>query len=353
MRSSIAVLGSLVATLLLLELGTRALVESGLLDAPRPRDRSQEYWRGDHPEFGVWRAASSSYSHKTACYDVVYRTNNVGARDSERSLRSKRPRVVVLGDSFLAGWGVPEAERFSNRLEAQTGIEHLNFAMSHFGTYQEYLVYRSLARRFDHDAVIVGILPTNDLLEVDFEESRKLAYYQFRYRPYLVGDPPDLRHVHHREPRWRLWLRYRSYAGNALITALERRKRARAREEVAAAGQRAWFYDYGERQVQLLEAILARLTEAARGKRVAVVLIPALFDIRSRTGRGADPLSQRLRAAGERSGYQVVNLLPSMAKRGKVSRYFLRCDYHWSGVGNAVAAREVLEALGPGFFGLD
>ena len=29
-------------------------------------------------------------------------------------------------------------------------------------------------------------------LDIDFEEMRDNAYYHFRFRPYLVGEPPDL-----------------------------------------------------------------------------------------------------------------------------------------------------------------
>jgi hypothetical protein len=317
-RSKIAAwLAAVVATLVLLEIGTCALVETGRVVAPRPSDRRHTYWRGDHPEFGVWHAPDLSYQHRTRCYDVEYRTNSVGTRDVERRLRSDRPRVVVLGDSYLEGWGVSESERLSNLLEEQTGIEHLNFAMSHFGPYQEYLVYRSLATRFDHDAVLVGVLPANDFLDIDFEEARKQRYYRFHYRPYLVGDPPDLRHVYHREPRWRRWLRHWSYAGSAVITAAEGRARERAAAEVARSGERAWFYDFGS---------YARF--------------------------GSDPLSVRLRAAGERSGYRVVDLLPSMAETTqRWPRYFLRCDYHWSAFGNAIAANLLREALGPEFYG--
>ena len=353
MRSKIAAwLAAAVATLVLLEVGTCALVETGRVVAPRPSDRRHAYWRGDHPEFGVWHAPGLAYEHRTRCYDLEYRTNSVGARDVERPLRSQQPRVVVLGDSYLEGWGVSESERLSNLLEEQTGIEHLNFAMSHFGPYQEYLVYRSLASRFDHDAVLVGVLPANDFVDIDFEEARKHRYYRFHYRPYLVGDPPDLRHVYPREPRWRRWLRHWSYTGSAVITAVEARARERAAVEVAQTGERAWFYDFGDRQARLLEAVLERLAAEAAGKRVTVVLIPTLTDLRSHARFGPDPLSVRLRAAGERSGYRVVDLLPSMAEyTQRWPRYFLRCDYHWSAFGNAIAANLLREALGPEFYG--
>jgi hypothetical protein len=198
----------------------------------------------------------------------------------------------------------------------------------------------------------VGVLPANDFLDIDFEEARKQRYYRFRYRPYLIGDPPDLRHVYHREPRWRRWLRHWSYAGSAVITAVEGRARKRAAAEVERTGERAWFYDFGDRQARLLEAVLERLAAEAASKRVAVVLIPTLTDLRSHARFGPDPLSARLRAAGERSGYRVVDLLPLMAETTqRWPRYFLRCDYHWSAFGNAIAANLLREALGPEFYG--
>ena len=70
--------------------------------------------------------------HQKRCFKATYSTNSVGARDVERSPAAARPRAVVLGDSFLEGWGLPAAERLSNLLEESTGVEHLNFAMSLF-----------------------------------------------------------------------------------------------------------------------------------------------------------------------------------------------------------------------------
>jgi hypothetical protein len=132
---------------------------------------------------------------------------------------------------------------------------------------------------------------------------------------------------------------------------VEGRARARAAAEVAESGEVEWFYDYDERRLRLLETVLDRLAEESEGRRVAVVLIPTLTDLRAYARRGRDPLSKRLRVAGERSGYRVVNLLPTMAAHGEPwPRYFLRCDYHWSPLGNAVAARAVREELGGAFW---
>ena len=73
---------------------------------------------------------------------------------------------------MVEGWGLPDESRFSNLLERVIGVEHLNFGMSHFSPYQSYLVYRDLASGFDHDAVVIGITPENDFVDLDLDRAR-------------------------------------------------------------------------------------------------------------------------------------------------------------------------------------
>jgi hypothetical protein len=349
LRRLAPLLGALVATLALLEAGAWLAVETGLVrGVQRPSYGRDAYWWGDHPELGVWRRPNASFEHRAPCFDVTYHTNAVGARDIERTPEEHAPRVVVLGDSFLEGWGISDAQRLSNRLEAATGFEHLNLAMAHFGPFQELLAYRTLAKAFAHDAVLVGILPANDFVDSDLALARALPDYEYRYRPYLVGDAPPYQRVDLREPRWRRALRSHSYAFGALLHAVSRGgSRAAASASPPApsnAARRApsWFYDYDEAGVQRLTWILQQLVREAQGREVVVLLIPVLEDFRRQALSGPDPLAARLEAAGVR----VVDLLPVMADpRGQWGRYFLSCDYHWSAEGNQVASERVLQAL--------
>jgi len=254
--------------------------------------------------------------------------------------------VVVLGDSFLEGWGLPEEERLSNRLEAMTGVPYANFAMSHFGPYQALLAYREIASGFDHTAVLLGVVPANDFGDLDFELARNLDTYQHRYRPYLVGNAPDYRHFDYREPAWRRVLRRHSYAYNA-VSQLD----ADGVFEVALPGAPArdpsWFYDYQERQVLLLEHVLRALARDVGDRELTVLLIPTEADLRRHARSGPDPLGARLAALGRREGFRVVDLLSAFAAAGPpFDRYFFPCDYHWSAAGNALAAR-VLGSAGP------
>ena len=63
-----------------------------------------------------------------------------------------------------------------------------------FGSTQYWLTYQKLAKRFDHDAILIGFLPSNDFIEDDFEKWS--SGNNARYRPYLVGEYPDYRLTH-------------------------------------------------------------------------------------------------------------------------------------------------------------
>ena len=348
-RRTLALLAAVLAIPLAFELGFAIAVETGWVRTPRPSRSGSGFWKGQYPVFGVWHAPDAVRQHTSRCFRVEYRTNSVGARDVERSRTSTRPRVVVLGDSFLEGWGVDESRRLSNRLETATGVEHLNFAMAHFGPYQSYLVYRELARQFDHDAVIVSVVPASDFRDIDYEAAQELGWYEFRYRPYLVGEAPRRRHVDHREPGWRRWLRRHSYAFNALQRVL------RNRALRATPPPQSYFYDFSQRQVRLLEAILERIVVAADGKPILVLLIPTAADLNRYLKSGeSDHLSARMAAFAARHDVQLVNLLPSMAADlRRAQGYFHDCDIHWNALGNAVATETLLRRLRPDFYSFD
>jgi hypothetical protein len=352
-RRVLAVLAAAAASLALLEIAVFSAGKAGLLHTAAPRYGAEGFWVGGHPEFGVWHRPGARTRHHTACFDVVYAANSVGTRDVERELRSDAPRVVVLGDSFFEGWGVSDAERLSNRLEAATGVEHLNFAMAHFGPYQELLVYRALASRFDHHAVLVGVTPENDFADVDIELAAGMRGYDYRYRPYLVGEPPALQPFEWREGALRRRLRRVSWAFNAGLAAWEAWRPlppGPRSGSLAEAARHSFYYEVEARPLRLLEEILGRLADAAAGRPVAVVLVPTARDVARHAEAGAAPLTARLEALGAVRGFQVVDLLPVFARAASRESLFHACDYHWGRSGHGLAARHVREALGPRFW---
>ncbi len=102
--------------------------------------------------------------------DFRYRidVNALGLRD--RRIEIDRPRgvhrVLVLGDSFAFGVGLPIGERFSDLLNQSMGkdVEVINAGVPGWGTDQEMLFYESRLRRLHPDVVVLTFLFQNDVV---------------------------------------------------------------------------------------------------------------------------------------------------------------------------------------------
>lgn len=97
--------------------------------------------------------------------------NAVGFRDVEHSLSDLNHKkiVVVLGDSFAAGYGIKRVEdRFSDRLQKKLGDQWivLNVAKNGWGTQEEFDALSSLKVRPD---VIILTYYINDILSAAFK----------------------------------------------------------------------------------------------------------------------------------------------------------------------------------------
>lgn len=100
--------------------------------------------------------------------DSAYRirVNEQGFRcNHDFSVQDKKgPRILLFGDSFSAGDGVSNEERFSDLLEekfASIALQIYNYAIPGTGTDQQYLTYLDFATGVDHDLLILGILVEN------------------------------------------------------------------------------------------------------------------------------------------------------------------------------------------------
>jgi hypothetical protein len=298
----------------------------------------------------VWHAPHARFVHAGECFRASYTSNGIGARDRERERESHDPRVVVLGDSFVEGWGLDASRRMTDRLESATGVEHLNFGMAHFSPYQALLAYRHAAKPFDHSAVMIAILPENDFVDLDLALARSHPEYEYRYRPYLVATGSGFEPFDYRENRLLRVLRRHAFSYQAAGVALRRFGVGRAREDVRArTGSR--FYDFAPGDVERLEFVLDELRREVGKRELIVLLLPVARDLRRYTRDGADPLSQRLGVWAERNDAKLLNLLPPMARAfSEPDEIAFPCDYHWNARAHATAAKIVRSRLAGGLY---
>ena len=334
----------------LLEAGLAWLCASGRLKIQRPSyclsNVWSRFWTDSNPHFGVWHDPHSVYKHVTRDFRLTYTANAFGMRDREREKPAGgRKRVVVLGDSFTEGWGVATEDRFSDRLEKVTGLEHLNFGTSgSFGPTQEYMLYEHLAREFDHDAILLALLPDNDFLDDDHEYALKM--HQGRYRPFFVGKDPDYELIYtpleQRPAASRILeqgLRQFTYTGNLIkyMKSMARHRNAHVTEGYAG------YYDYTPDQLARLKKVLTELRRAAGDKPILVLTIPCDTDILRAEKNGEPPLPAQLAPICRKLDMQYLDLLPAIrANKDGWQTCYLMSDRHWNAQGNAVAANAVL-----------
>jgi len=141
--------------------------------------------RSDKDPWGRWGIPSTTSHLVSTCYNVEYKFNSVGARDREREIQSPK-RWIVLGDSGPEGWGIEENDRFTDILEQKLGWEFANFSNEGFGPLNYLLVYKLLAKKFEHYGVIVGFSLYNDFSDGDVVSARESNDRDNTYWPWWI-----------------------------------------------------------------------------------------------------------------------------------------------------------------------
>lgn len=101
--------------------------------------------------------------HEAGGYLV--RANAAGFR-SEQEFTPAKPqgvyRALLFGDSFTAGDGVSNRDRYSDLLQARIpGLQLFNFGLPGSGTDQQYLAWREMATGMEHDLLVIAVQVEN------------------------------------------------------------------------------------------------------------------------------------------------------------------------------------------------
>jgi carbamoyltransferase len=99
--------------------------------------------------------------HELGGYYVT--TNSAGFRSDIdfQAEKGQRPRVLFFGDSFTAGFGVSNHERFSDLIGAALDVEVYNYGLSGSGTDQQLLIYEQFAKDVEADLIVECVLVEN------------------------------------------------------------------------------------------------------------------------------------------------------------------------------------------------
>ncbi len=305
-------------------------------------------------------------------YAAYTRINTAGFRDLERS-PEKPPgtvRVVLLGDSMLAGLQVPLEQGLAQRLEVslnrgdETRYEVVNCATDGYGTAQAWLAYRERCRRYQPDLVLLGFFASNDVLD-NYWDARLLnhplarkcgrAYFELRdgklapVSDGLIGARPSAFPLLERSYLYQLVAPVREPERDGAWL----RANAVFRSEYGPELQAAWGVTR-----ELLLTLDREVRES--GARFGVLLVPSRFEVDPEAKRQAkghmdyERPHRLLREFLAERGLAHLDLAPSLreaAARPDAAPLYFRRDMHWTALGNEVAgglvARWVVERYSP------
>jgi hypothetical protein len=354
---------ALLVTYLLIELTCYIFIKSGHIKANLP-DFNYSFTLTAYPftigdidsVWGAWHYREP-FRRKENCLNFDYHINSWGARDIERTKQATdTDRVLVLGDSFMEGYGMAEKDRVSSRLEQGTNRQFLNFACTDFGTTQEYLLYQHLGLQFVHSTLLIGIFPFNDF--EDNDTSLHLNPYYKRFRPYFKGIAPDYHLVYKEDSIQKsnfnkrgflkkenstraLFVRFfRAYTCwfNILTYYLDARF-------VGSQKQSSGYYHYTAEQWNKMSFILKKIKELAGSRRMVIITIPTAEDIKTYNKLGDPPLHAAMDSLCKANKMEFVDLLkPFAARPHSEQTFYFDCDPHWNEAGNQFAA-EILKPL--------
>lgn len=345
---------ALLVSLIAIEVFSFAATKANLLlvnDVPgiyRPRYSGMD-WRTQKDPWGAWHKASASDRHNSRCFDVRYRSNEVGARDTpfEHAKPDGQIRYLLLGNSYAEGYGVNFEDTAQAQLEKLLDINIYNFGSDgYFGPVQYYLMYKNLAREFQHDGIILFFLPANDFTDNDYSLWKN--FHPSWYRPYYKGTGNGQYDIfypaqavpteHYGDEQGifkQLLIRY-TFTANTLRTI----KYLATRSPLEKPGYSGYF-DASEQQQHAAIYFIEQIVKEAAPRRVIIFVIPYLGDM-ARIHAGNSYKNQywftKLHSlTSTNSKVEVIDMADHMPD--DYAKLFLTCDNHWNARGNLDAAK--------------
>lgn len=288
------------------------------------RDYDYEMWRyAAQLKEPLPAGASPPFHHKPSAvgtyYGVEIRTNREGFRGDELApgTRQGRKRVVVLGDSFALGWGVPFAETVAMRLQgllngSGKGFEVVNMGVGNYNTAMEVDLFKLKGIRLQPDMVVL-LYYINDSEPTPTIDGGGSTIFRHLYLPAYIATRVRQLGLRAASSDWLLAYYRKLYRPGA--PGLERTRQA-----------------------------LTELRQlcAERGIRLLVVNIP---DLRRLDGYPFAFASEIPRTFAERNRLPYLDLLPVFAPYSGDRLWVSGEDPHMNGFANKIAARAIYEKM--------
>lgn len=273
---------------------------------------------------------------------TTFRTNSLGLRDDELTPKTEnQQRILVLGDSFVWGWGADQGEEWVSLVEKALGdslgaeaIDVVNGGVNAYGTEGELSLLKRLGSVIQPDLVLVAFF-TND-----FTDNLLGTKGVYTVKEGYLFDEFSSRHFREN------LLMQSSHLARLFDRGWGEARRRIFKLPPSTRPVRNFTEADFEQGMQLSKDALleARDVAAGLGARFAVLWLHADVYVIPREEPDV-PIQRKLQEAIAAAEIPSLDLMPALRTEMSRAGLFIPRDGHFSGRGNRVAARAVTSWL--------
>lgn len=265
-------------------------------------------------------------------YDVTLNFNRYGFRDVRDLAESKSNDVFVAGDSFSAGWGLEETQRYSNLIEKELGIRAFNISIPE--DIRGYITLVDYAKQNGANIghLVIGLCMENDIWDYTIPESTHAIYAR-------QMNPGALRAV------WN-WFKAHSALWICASHVVQKYPAGRALfEKLGIAKNIEALTHKNEYSPKILGATRDELLKLTTNYHSAVLVIPSRGLWYGQNVRIEEKIHDELTQMLRDAGVKLVDMRPVFEKTGKPLQFYFVNDPHWNAAGHKVAGEELARFL--------
>ena len=303
------------------------------------------------------------------------RTNKLGFRSDWEFQRSQkhRPRILFFGDSYTAGDGCDNHERFAELVGTSLDAEIYNYGLSGSGTDQQLLIFEEYGQEVDADLIVLAVMIENiERIQVGYRTAidRTSAQPVLVAKPYFTLLENNTLQLHHvpvpkerppaknssdsvyqqsfREKHPLLNKALRFYRAHPQLQNLLEGPLAGMRSQALRLSGYQLYPEYQDDKHpawNLMQAIIQRFCNAAESIPVLIVPLPPFPYYYYELQPKYQPLFNRLHDPD--NGVYVTNITRSLLTHPRAERrhYRFQYDTHFSPQGHRAVARHLTDEI--------
>jgi len=261
---------------------------------------------------------------------------------SKRNTTNER-RILFLGDSFTAGDGVSNSERFSDILCQKLGAKSYNFALSGTGIDQQFIIFKNIASEYDYDLLVISphIVDINRnaaIKRISFDHQTGEKYWV--PKPYFLLEAGKLILKNVPVPKKRERMSIASKSGTNLLNQVFYASKNRMKRLKHFLNTRKHDVFPNEQTWELTEKLIHEMILIAKDKPVLLVPLP-FSDIK----RNPQYQQQFINLTNKHQNVIFVDILNKFCSYNSQSDLNDREDGHYSKKGHMEIADALFKAI--------